>query len=114
LRGEERWRLGDLRGTADFGVTAFAESGRLWLGDAALGADTPWRSSVGAGLVFAIPPRSRRMWRAEFAVPLTKGGGGKFEVRLSSVDRTPHWWVEPNDLRRSGRRTPLGDLFGWP
>ena len=114
LRSEERWRLGDLRGTAGLGVTAFAEGGRLWLGDAALGTDTPWRVSLGAGIVLAIPPRSQRLWRAEFAVPLSQGAGGGFEVRLSSADRTPRWWHEPHDLRRSGRRSPLGDVFSWP
>ncbi|MGQ0641981.1 MAG: hypothetical protein ACT4P6_14620 [Gemmatimonadaceae bacterium] len=114
-RIEERWRLGDLRGTADLGVTAFAEGGRLWRGDAALGTNTPWRASLGAGIVLAIPPRSQRLWRAELAVPLSREGTGRgFEVRLSSADRTPKWWVEPNDLRRSGRRSPLGDLFSWP
>ncbi|HJU74656.1 MAG TPA: hypothetical protein VJ717_12980, partial [Gemmatimonadaceae bacterium] len=114
FRSEERWRFGNVRRTAHVGVTAFLETGRLWLGDAALGADTPWRWGLGTGLVVAVPPRSQRLWRAEIAIPLTSGAGGRFEVRLSSADRTPRWWVEPNDLRRSGRRTPLGDLFSWP
>jgi hypothetical protein len=108
FRAEERWRLGDIRGTGDFGVTAFADAGKLWLGDVALGTGAPWRQTIGAGIVLAIPPRSQRLWRAELAIPLTSGGGGRFEVRLSSADRTPSWWVEPFDLRRSGRRTPLG------
>jgi hypothetical protein len=114
LRSEERWYLGDVRGSADLGVTAFAESGRLWLGDAALGTNSAWRPAIGAGIVMAIPRRSQRLWRAEFAVPLASGAGGKFEIRLSSADMTPRWWVEPHDLRRSGRRTALGDLFNWP
>lgn len=114
LRSEERWYLGDVRGSADLGVTAFAETGRLWLGDAALGSNTGWRPAVGAGIVTAIPRRSQRLWRAEFAVPVQSGGGGRFEIRLSSADMTPRWWVEPHDLRRSGRRTVLGDLFSWP
>jgi hypothetical protein len=114
LRAEERWRLGDLRGTSDLGVTAFVEGGRLWRGDAALGTDTPWRLALGGGIVLAIPPRSQRLWRAEFAIPLSADAGGRFEVRLSAADRTPRWWMEPHDLRRSGRRSPLGDLFSWP
>ncbi|MEW5917894.1 MAG: hypothetical protein AB1762_15940, partial [Gemmatimonadota bacterium] len=108
LRLEERWRLGDIRGTGDLGVTAFADAGKLWLADAALGTDTPWRPTVGAGIVLAIPPRSQRLWRVEFAVPLSNGGGGRFEVRLSSAAQTRSWWLEPFDLRRSGRRSPLG------
>jgi hypothetical protein len=114
LRSEERWYFGDVRGSADIGVTAFAETGRLWLGDAALGTNTGWRPAIGAGFVTAIPRRSQRLWRAEFAVPLASGAGGKFEIRLSSADMTTRWWVEPHDLRRSGRRTVLGDLFNWP
>lgn len=114
LRSEERWLIGDVRGSADLGVTAFAEAGRLWLGDAALGANTPWRPAIGAGIVIAVPRRSQRVWRAEVAVPVASGAGGKFAIRLSSADMTPRWWVEPYDLRRSGRRTVLGDLFSWP
>lgn len=114
LRSEERWYLGDVRGSADLGVTVFAEAGRLWLGHAALGRTTGWRPAFGAGIVTAIPRRSQRLWRAEFAVPLVSDGGGKFEIRLSSADLTRRWWVEPHDLRRSGRRTVLGDLFNWP
>jgi hypothetical protein len=114
LRGEERWRVGNVRGTAGLGVTTFMETGRLWRGDAALGSDTPWRWAAGGGIVLAIPPRSQRLWRAEVAVPLNSGAGGRVEIRLSSADLTPRWWMEPFDLRRSGRRSPLGDLFSWP
>jgi hypothetical protein len=114
FRSEERWRLGDVRGTADFGLTGFFEGGRLWRGDAALGTDTPWRTALGGGIVMALPRRSQRLWRAEIAVPLTPGAGGRLELRLGSSDRTSTWWVEPYDLRRSGRRTTLGDLFSWP
>jgi hypothetical protein len=114
LRGEERWRVGNVRGTAGLGVTSFVETGRLWLGDAALGADTPWRWAAGGGIVLAIPPRSQRLWRAEVAIPFNRGAGGEVEIRLSSADFTPRLWLEPFDLRRSGRRSPLGDLFSWP
>ena len=114
LRGEERWRLADIRGTADVGITAFFESGRLWRGDAALGTDTPWRTALGGGIVMAIPRRSQRMWRAEIAVPVTPGAGGRFELRLGSADRTSTWWVESYDPRRSGKRSTLGDVFSWP
>ena len=114
LRSEERWRLGDIRGSADVGLTAFLESGRLWRGDAELGMDTAWRTALGGGVVMAIPRRSQRMWRAEIAVPVTPGAGGRFELRLGSADRTSTWWVESYDLRRSGRRSTLGDVFSWP
>lgn len=113
LRSEERWRLGDIRGTGDLGVTGSLEAGRLWVGDAALGVSTPWRPAVGVGIVMAIPPRSQRLWRAELAVPLTSAGGAKWEIRLTSADETTRWWVEPHDLRRSGRRAPLGDVFSY-
>lgn len=113
LRTEERWRLGDIRGTGDLGVTGSLEAGRLWVGDAALGVSTPWRPSVGVGIVMAIPPRSQRLWRAELALPLTHAAGAKWEIRLTSADETARWWVEPHDLRRSGRRAPLGDVFSY-
>lgn len=114
LRSEERWLLGDIRGTGDLGITGALEAGRLWVGDAALGVSTPWRSSVAAGVVMAIPPRSQRLWRAELALPFTRAAGAKWEIRFSSADETSRWWIEPPDLRRSGRRAPLGDVFSWP
>ncbi|MGQ0539449.1 MAG: hypothetical protein ACT4R6_10910 [Gemmatimonadaceae bacterium] len=114
VRGEERWRLGDIRGTADLAVSAFAEAGKLWAGDVALGNTTSWRPAVGFALLTAVPPRSRRLWRVELALPLVKTDRASPELRFTSGDATRQFWVEPFDLRRNRRRAVLGDLFNWP
>jgi hypothetical protein len=114
VRTEERWRIGTFRGTADAGVAAFVDAGRLWAGDAALGRDTPWEPSVGLGILAAVPPGSQRLWRVDLAVPLRADGGAKWELRFSSSDRTRAFWIEPNDVRLSRSRSVPASVFRWP
>jgi hypothetical protein len=113
LRLEDRWRIGNFRGTADAGIAAFFEVGRLWAGDAAYGVNTPWRPATGIGLLAAVPPRSRRLWRLDLAIPLAKEGKSQFEVRFTNEDRTRSFWREPNDVRRNRERALPARLLGW-
>ncbi len=113
-RLEERWRVGNIRGTADAGVAVFAEAGRLWAGDAPYGVTTDWLPSVGLAVLSAIPPRSRRIWRLDFALPLRREGGARFGIRISNTDRTRGFWIEPNDLRRNRERSGLVTAFNIP
>jgi hypothetical protein len=55
-RLEERWRIGNIRGTGDLGAAFFAEVGKLWAGDAPFGRTTGYLPSVGVALL-AVPPR---------------------------------------------------------
>ena len=113
-RVEERWRVGSFRGTADAGVAIFSDVGRVWAGDAPLGTSSPTMSSVGIGLLAAVPPRSQRMWRLDVAVPLRRDYGAHWEVRFSNEDRTRAFWQEPNDLRRNRERSAPASVFQWP
>lgn len=54
----------------DFGVTVFAEAGRVWGGDAPFGADSGWKGSVGIGLRLGFPEGTRGVARLDLAVPI--------------------------------------------
>ena len=113
-RVEERWRVGNIRGTADAGVALFTEVGRLWAGDAPFGVTTDYLPSVGVALLAAVPPRSRRVWRVDFAVPLQSTAGAQFGVRVSYEDRTRAFWREPNDVHRNRERAGSATTFVVP
>ena len=113
-RVEERWHVGQRQGTADGGVSLFAEVGRLWAGDAPYGVTTGYMPSVGVALLAAIPPRSRRIWRLDFALPLKRTAGAEFGIRLTNEDRTRTFWNEPNDVRRNREKSGLATAFVVP
>ena len=113
-RLEERWRVGNIRGTGDAGVALFTEVGRLWAGDAPYGLTTGYLPSVGVAFLAAVPPRSRRVWRVDFAMPLKQTAGAQFGVRFSYEDRTRRFWFEPNDVRRNRERSGLVNAFVIP
>lgn len=113
-KAEERWRIGSFRGTADAGVALFVDAGRLWSGDVPLGTDSPWLTSVGLGLLAAVPPRSQRLWRVDLALPLRRDYGARWELRFSNDDRTRTFWREPNDLRNNRERSTPTNVFQWP
>jgi hypothetical protein len=74
------------------------------------------RASVGFSLLAAYPTRSKRMYRADFAFPLTRAGEGKgrIEVRFSSLDRTQTFFTEPPDVSVARTGTEPSRLFAWP
>lgn len=106
-RVEERWRVGNIRGTGDLGVAVFGETGKLWAGDAPYGVTTPFKPSVGVALLAAVPARSRRIWRLDIAFPLDREAGARWGMRLTNEDRTRVFWNEPNDVRRNRERSGL-------
>lgn len=113
-RFEERWRFGNIRGTGDLGAAFFAEVGKLWAGDAPFGRTTEYLPSVGVALLSAVPPRSRRIWRLDIAVPLQRTAGAQWGMRLTNEDRTRAFWNEPNDVRRNRERSGLVTAFVVP
>jgi hypothetical protein len=114
-RAEMRWSGAALVRRADVGVATFAEVGSLWAGDVPYGW-TGSRGSIGVSLLAAYPTRSKRLYRADLAIPLTRAGegGGKIELRFSSEDRTTRFWDEPNDVARARTGAVPATLFAWP
>lgn len=113
-RLEERWRVGNIRGTGDLGFAMFAEAGKLWAGDAPYGRTTGYLPSVGMAVLAAVPRRSRRIWRLDIAVPLKTTAGARWGMRLTNEDRTRAFWNEPNDVRRNRERSGLVTAFVVP
>ncbi len=61
----------------DLGLAFFADGGKVWAGDVPYGADSGWRSSVGAGLRISSPAGSDRVVRADFTLPLSGDAGAQ-------------------------------------
>ena len=78
------------------------------------GVDTPLSASVGFSVLGAAPPQSRRMWRLDFAFPVKGESRGRVEVRLTSLDLTRTFRVEPRDIYNSRERSVPSNVFNWP
>jgi hypothetical protein len=115
VRGEVRWSKAAMVRRADFGLAAFGEAGTLWAGDVPYGW-TGSRGALGMSLLAAYPTGSKRLYRADLAIPLTRAGagGGKIELRFSSEDRTTLFWNEPDDVARARTGAAPFTLFAWP
>jgi len=114
MRAEQRQAIGSPWGFADVGAAVFSETGRLWAGSAPFGVTTPWRSSIGAGVLFAIPPRSRRLYRFDVAYGLNPDRrSSRFEYRLTSGNFTRNFWEDPGESRRARERSLITNLFAF-
>jgi len=115
LRAEQRLVVPTRFNVGDAGLAAFVEGGRLWSDPSVpFSMDTPWRGAVGVSLLAAVPPRSRRLWRVDVATPLGGDPARRFQVRISSADRSRVFWTEPRDVAVSRERTAPTSLFSWP
>ncbi len=115
VRLENHQYIGRPFGFGDFGVGAFTDAGRLWAGDIPYGVNTPIRPSVGISLLATVPAGSVRLWRIDFAYALRpEEGGGRFEIRFGSSDKTTFFLTEPNDIQVTRERTVPSSVFRWP
>ena len=114
VRVEDRIFLGTVKGLADAGLATFVDAGRLWAGDAPFGVDATPRIGAGLGLIVAVPPRSKRIFRIDVARAFTADPDAKFEIRLTSGDFTRSFWRDPSDIRRASERTVPESVFNWP
>lgn len=115
LRTEARWSGAALVRNADVGFAAFSQVGTIWAGDAPYG-QSATRTTVGISVLAAYPTGSKRLYRADLGIPLTRRGegGGKIEVRFTSEDRTQIFWREPDDVSRARTGTVPTSLFAFP
>ncbi len=114
VRGEERFVLGRPFNLADAGIAFFADAGRQWAGDVPFGSTTPIKGAIGIGVLAAVPPHSGRMWRADIALPLGSGAGGRWTVTFSNFDRSNFQYREPNDVSGAREPTVPRSIFQWP
>jgi hypothetical protein len=113
-RVEDRIAMGQLGRLSGFGIAVFGHAGKMWAGDAPFGVDTPVRASVGAGLLAAVPARSKRLWRLDLIQPVTGGDGRRWEFRLTTRNYTRSFWEEPDDITRGRSRSVPSSIFTWP
>ncbi|HEU4630760.1 MAG TPA: hypothetical protein VFS08_13495 [Gemmatimonadaceae bacterium] len=113
-RAEHRWFLGHYRESAEYGLAAFVDAGRLWAGDVPFAENTPTMVGAGIGLLAAVPPGSQRLWRLDLAYPLSHDPRGRLEIRISSSNLSRNGWREPVDVRRSREQSMPEGLFSWP
>ena len=111
-RLEHRWFAGQIMREADVGVALFGDAGRVWKGDAPYGVDTPLRYTAGLSVLAAIPPRSKRTWRLDVAVPLGGNPPSRWDVRITSSVAGRNW-REPGEASRSRERS-VPAVFSWP
>lgn len=114
VRTEERIRIPSRYTVADFGAAMFLEAGKLWAENVPFATSSPVRGSVGLSLLAAVPPKSRRLWRLDFAMPVGGDPFSSFEVRFSNGDRTRAFWQDPADMRRARERAVPTGIFAWP
>ncbi len=113
-RAEQRFVLGTAFHNADVGMAVFADAGKLWAGDVPFGSTTGVLGSVGVSLLAAVPPKSARFWRLDFAVPVTAGAGARFTLTLTNTNRTGFLRREPSDVVELREPTVPSSIFAWP
>jgi hypothetical protein len=116
VRFDEQLYAGSPFGFGDVGFAVFSDIGKLWAGDMPYAAPRlPTRVSAGGSLLVAVPVRSTRMWRLEYAVPLNpEPGSPKWQIRLSHRDVTSFFWREPMDVDAARARAVPASIFNWP
>ena len=112
LRAERRYLLGNVLGFADAGAAVFAEGARGWTGDAVFGENSGLVGTVGAGLRLAAPRGSRRTYRFDVAVPLSRGLGPQLTLAIGQQFGIFHG--EPQDVVRSREAISSVTVFDFP
>lgn len=115
LRADETVYAGSPFNFGDVGFAAFLDAGQMWAGDLPYGTDTRLRAAAGASMLVAVPRRSSRTWRLEFAVPLNRVVGARpWELRLTHRDLTSFFWREPPDVATARARAVPVSVYNWP
>ena len=112
-RLETRRLMGHFTKHAALGVAAFADAGRVWAGDAPFGVDSRIKVGAGVGLLAAIPPQSRQLWRLDLAMPLSADADARWEIRVTAL-QVRGFWKEPGDVARARVGAAPATIFTWP
>ena len=110
---EARRSIGQLSRHVALGLAGFAAAGRVWAAGAPFGVDSRVNVGVGVGLLAAIPPQSRQLWRLDVAVPVSADAHAGWELRLT-VRRAHDFWHEPSYVARARAGAAPSTIFTWP
>jgi hypothetical protein len=113
-RAEDRYLIGRYKQLASIAAAGFFEAGKIWAGDSPFGVTTPVSAVAGFSLLAAVPPQSRRTFRADFAFPVRGVGRHGIEVRMTVSDVTRTFRLEPRDIFSSRERSVPATVFNWP
>lgn len=114
-RAEHRWIVGNVKRFATVGAAGFADMGFAVAGDVPFGMNSGLRTSVGAGLLAAIPSQSRRMIRLDVALPLVRDGRvSSYELRMTMSSPPRIFWQEPTVVSSMRRALPQVEVLGLP
>ena len=113
-RLEDRWVVHSFKGLGDFGLAVFSDIGRMWAQGVPYGVNSNTTVGAGIGILAALPVRSKRIWRVDFAFPVTHDPHGSFEIRFTSTDHTAHFYIEPFDLSVARDRAIPTSIFEYP
>jgi hypothetical protein len=112
-RIEERWSFGQVTRRVGLGLASFADVGMVWAGAAPFGVNSGAKAGVGIGLLVAVPPQSKRLWRLDFAVPVSPDAHARWEIRFTTV-WAGGFWSEPSDVTRARAGAAPSLVFAWP
>ena len=113
-RFEDRYLVGRYKQIASVAVAGFVQAGKLWAGDSPFGVNTGLYSSVGASLLAASPPLSRRSLRLDVGVPVSGTTRHRWEARVTVIDATRIFRIEPRDVFNNRERSVPASVFNWP
>lgn len=113
-RTEQRYTIPNFLGASDAGLAIFADGGKQAAGDVPFGVTSPIVASLGVSLMAAVPQHSARLWRMDFAVPVTRGAGARWTVRFTNGDRTTFVFRTPRDVEQARETTVPSSIFAWP
>jgi len=113
-RLEERWLLGPVKEIGEVGVAGFTDIGQLWAQGVPYGVNSPTAVGIGFSLLAAVPVHSKRLWRVDFAFPVTHDPNARFQVRFTSTNGAALFYVEPRDIALARTQSVPTQIFQYP
>jgi hypothetical protein len=113
-RFEERWLIGPFKDLGDIGVAGFADVGRIWAQGVPYGVNSPTAVGLGFSFLAAVPVHSKRLWRMDFAFPVTRDPNARFQIRFASTNGAEVFYITPRDIALARTQSVPTQIFEYP